>query len=147
MEAAWLDLLFRLVREDMVGPLRTELSDLGVIGQLQPAEEEGDGGAETVAKTIGSVPGKLLRNVFHPVSVCGVELKPRPCVLVGELNYTLLHIRIPITLSTAHLHPFFVRIPALLITPVNVGILPNHEGAGATHRCPSAFHPGTRLKG
>ncbi|MEW5313864.1 MAG: hypothetical protein WDW38_005396 [Sanguina aurantia] len=122
-EAALLDMQFRLLREEMVGPLRSELQVLGLLPPTkpelptqprQPGEPASDSASDSddsrlslapstaTASTQGGVatwrshlaagdseaqplqqhPGQQ-RNVFGPVGVEWVQLRPRPCVMVS----------------------------------------------------------------
>ncbi|MEW5300661.1 MAG: hypothetical protein WDW36_003575 [Sanguina aurantia] len=122
-EAALLDMQFRLLREEMVGPLRSELQVLGLLPPTkpelptqprQPGEPASDSASDSddsrlslapstaTASTQAGVatwrshlaagdseaqplqqrPGQQ-RNVFGPVGVEWVQLRPRPCVMVS----------------------------------------------------------------
>lgn len=75
-EAALLDRQFRLLREDMVGPLRQELGALGLLGQA--ADGSGASGKQQRPQKAAAA----TRNVYRPVAVLGASLNPRPCVMV-----------------------------------------------------------------
>ncbi|KXZ51992.1 hypothetical protein GPECTOR_10g1014 [Gonium pectorale] len=84
-EAALLDRHFRLLREDLVQPLRQALAVLG-FASTSPAtasggqaQQEQEGRRSKLAMSAAAAQ----RNVFHLVSVMGTALKPRPCVLVA----------------------------------------------------------------
>lgn len=76
-EASLLDRNFRLVREDMVGPLRAELKALGIAQQASVSGQQGVKAPQIKAGTPSS------RNVYAPVQVLGVAQWPRPCVMLS----------------------------------------------------------------
>lgn len=71
-----LDRQFRLMREDMVQPLRQTMAALS----LTHAQAAGGDGAGAVAPPL---PQQLQRNMYPLVAVLGVALKPRPCTMVA----------------------------------------------------------------
>ena len=101
-EAALLDRQFRLLREDMVGPLREELQKLGIL-QRHQQQQQGLGATPDVfnhslalrsssssssdqsqqSSWVHSAAAAASPNVFRNVRVLGIELKPRPCVMVA----------------------------------------------------------------
>jgi hypothetical protein len=92
-EAALLDSQFRLLREDMVGPLKEELQKLGIVQQQQQQHQEQEGAPSphvTLADNSNNQPSWMNTpaaaaspNVFQNIRVLGTELKPRPCVMVA----------------------------------------------------------------
>lgn len=87
-EAALLDRHFRLLREDVVGPLRAELAALGILsapqhgGQHQHQDQRGS--TPQHAQQQKHRPGlPSSRNLFRSVEVLGVYLTPRPCVMLS----------------------------------------------------------------
>ncbi len=91
-EAALLDRQFRLLREDMVRPLRESLAALGIAApgaqqQLQPGcastSAQPAMAAAKASKKPGGSSALLQRNVFPVSAVLGTHLKPRACVLVS----------------------------------------------------------------
>jgi len=109
-EAALLDRQFRLLREDFVGPLRIELSNLGIAAAPEEPAVGGSSNNSTAAAPLaahqevnaadkardpmtkvqqqpawlrlGSIAASS-RNVYQSPAVLGVCLKPRPCVMVS----------------------------------------------------------------
>ncbi|WIA14242.1 hypothetical protein OEZ85_002778 [Tetradesmus obliquus] len=100
-EAALLDRQFRLLREDMVGPLRKELADLNITAAAAAAAAVASstaGGATQAAAGSGAAPrppassgsssnwlaaAASSRNVFRDPAVLGVCFKPRPCIMLS----------------------------------------------------------------
>ena len=97
-EAALLDRLFRLQREDFMRPLRQSLHDLGFrrsLTQQSAATQSAaaaSGTAGAAASAAGApppppqprqLPPHLQRNVFPLLRVEGAQDSPRPCVLVA----------------------------------------------------------------
>lgn len=87
-EALLLDRQFRLLREDVVGPLREELTALGLAGAeggLGVVQVQGQGKAG-ISSVGGSTAAAALparaRNTFPVAEVVAVSLQPRPCVVL-----------------------------------------------------------------
>jgi hypothetical protein len=95
-EAALLDRQFRLLREDMVGPRREELHNLGITGPpSKPAATDAAGAASAssqassstqaaghaVAASAEGITAAGSRNVFRQPAVLGTCLKPKPCIM------------------------------------------------------------------
>lgn len=74
-EAALLDRQFRLLREDMVRPLRETLAALGI---APPATPQGP-----TRKALPGSKASNLPNVYPLAAVLGTALKPRACVLLS----------------------------------------------------------------
>ncbi|GAX74369.1 hypothetical protein CEUSTIGMA_g1818.t1 [Chlamydomonas eustigma] len=81
-EAALMDRQFRLMREDMMGALRTAISALNLVPQQSPSGFDASAEA-TLPAPPQKLPSHLQRNVFSLVSVLGVAEKPRPSVMVA----------------------------------------------------------------
>lgn len=73
-EVALLDRQFRLLREDMLGPLRKELAALG----LEPTH-----GAAAGAVSVPERPAGSQRNVYMGLAVLGTTAHPRPCIILS----------------------------------------------------------------
>lgn len=74
-EAALLDRQFRLLREDLVRPLRETLAALGIASTAS--------GQGPVKKLPPGSKASNLPNVYPLAAVLGTELKPRACVLLS----------------------------------------------------------------
>ena len=84
-DAALLDRQFRLLREDMVAPLRQELSQLGITKATKAAASSSSAPATSAPKNKQHQQISLSssRNVFQNLDIMGVIDKPRPCVMVA----------------------------------------------------------------